>query len=86
MGSNSSCKEWLCVARWSLDTAVKSRISVLRTLMLCLEYLAAFTAIVPQVSLVETAVDKVTSSAMLGHPTQRHSPGRYGNYSIHSAS
>lgn len=68
VGSNSSCKEWLCVARWSLDTAVRSRISVLRTLLLCLGYLSAFSAIVAQVSLVETAVDKVTSSAVLGTP------------------
>lgn len=56
------------MARWSLDTAVRSRISVLRTLLLCLGYLSAFSAIVAQVSLVETAVDKVTSSAVLGTP------------------
>lgn len=78
--------EWLRVARWSLDAAVRSEIPVFRTLLLCLGYLSVFTAIVSQVSLVETTVDKVTCAAVPVHPTYRYSPGRYGNYSIHSAS
>ena len=53
-------QEWLCVATWSLDAAVGSGISVFRTLLLSLGYLSAFTAIVFQVSLVETTADKVT--------------------------
>lgn len=47
---------------------------------------SAFTAIVFQVSLVETTIDKVSCTAVLVVPTDRNSPGRYGNYSIHCAS
>lgn len=79
-------QEWLRVARWSLDTAVRSRISVFRTLLLSLGYLSVFTAIVSQVGLVETTVDKVTCAAVPVHPVYRYSPGRYGNYSVHFAS
>lgn len=52
-------KEWLCIAQRSWDAAAQCGISV------------CFHAIVSQVSLAETAVDKVTCTAMLGHPTVR---------------
>lgn len=50
-------KEWLCVAQRSWDAAAQCGISV------------CFHAIVSQVSLAETTADKVTSTAMPGHPT-----------------
>lgn len=61
-------QECLHVARWTLHAAVRSIISVFTTLLLSLGYLSVFTAIVSQISLVETTVDKVTCAAMPVYP------------------